>query len=429
MASGSGQGYSVMAYRGTRKPRYQQLTDAKIRRTKPGAKPVKLFDTGGLYLLISPESKGGRHWRWKFYLHDKERLMSLGPYPAIGLAEARKRRDAARELVQKGIDPVEHRRAEKASKREAAEQKKVETAQTFKVVADDYIAHRDKSTATKTRYKARWTLGLLSPLHKRPVAQIRTPDVVEVCKAIELENGVEAAHRAASFAKRVFEHAGHAGIVDVGYNPAQTVTKVLTPLSVVHRAAVTDPVEIGRLLEAIDNYTGSGPIVSYALRLTPYVFLRPGELRALEWSWIDLDDALITVPGRAMKKGRDHLVPIAPQVATLLTELREVTGDGKYLFPGKQSDRCLSENGVRVALVSLGYEGRQTPHGFRTIASTLLHELGYDRDLVALQMSHVEKDKTRDAYNRALRLDDRRDMMRVFADHLDELKASYWLKT
>lgn len=413
-----------------RKRHNVSLTDSKIKNTKPDPdRQIKLADNGGLYLLIKPN--GSRGWRWKYYLAGREKCMSFGVYPAVSLKEARKLRDAAREELQAGTDPVALRRAAKA-------QKQAEMVKTFKTVADEYLQLRAAATSTGTQDKQKWLLSLLKPLHKRPVTDITTPQVVAAVKAIETgiqkknkmaaTAGVEAAHRSASLARQVFSYANNAGIVTDGRNPAATVQKVLLPVNGKNHAALTDPPAIGHLLDAIENYDG-GPVVQHALKIAPYIFVRPGEQRHAQWAWVDFKNKVMRIPGDFMKMGIDHVVPLAPQVVKLLTALREVTGDGPYIFPGKQRSRPMSENALTVALRAMGFTGEQmTWHGFRTIASTRLNELGYAPDLIEAQLAHkLPGGKVRDAYNRAKYLDQRRAMMTAYANHLDELREKYWM--
>ncbi|MCH7821838.1 MAG: integrase arm-type DNA-binding domain-containing protein [Proteobacteria bacterium] len=409
------------------------LTDSKIRNTKPDPdRQIKLADNQGLYLLI--KSNGSRGWRWKYYFGGKEKCISFGVYPAVSLREARKRRDAAREQLQKGLDPVAARRAAKA-----AERSQTARGSTFKSVADAYLKLQAAKTSTATQYKQKWFLSLLQPLHKRPITKITTPEIVAGVKAVEADiqkkkkmapaAGIETAHRCASLAKRVFDHACNAGIITDGRNPAATVHKVLLPVETTNRPAITDPVEIGKLLNAIDHYSGKSPVVQYALKIIPYIFVRPFEQRHLRWSWIDFNDSTISIPGNFMKTGTDHIVPLAPQVAKLFSELKEITGDGQYVFPGVSRSRAMSENALTSALRRMGYTGaEQTWHGFRTIASTRLNELGYAPDLIEAQLAHkLPGGKVRDAYNRAEYVDQRRAMMAAYADHLDELREKFWM--
>lgn len=408
------------------------LTDSKIRNTKPNPdRQIKLADNQGLYLLI--KSSGSRGWRWKYYFGGKEKCISFGVYPAVSLRKARRQRDAAREELRGGVDPVEARRAAKA-----AERSKVVSVPSFKSVADTYLQLQAVKTSTATQDKQKWFLELLQPLHRRAITKITTPEIVKVVKGIEADiqkkkrmaadAGVETARRCASLAKRIFDHAYNAGVAD-GRNPAATVHKILLPIKTTNLPAITDPIEIGKLLDSIDQYSGSSPVVEYALKIIPYIFVRPFEQRHLHWSWIDFNDSTIRIPGKFMKTDADHVVPLAPQVVKLFSELKEITGDGQYVFPGVSRSRAMSENALTSALRRMGYTGaEQTWHGFRTIASTRLNELGYAPDLIEAQLAHkLPGGKVRDAYNRAEYVDQRRAMMAAYADHLDELREKFWM--
>lgn len=396
------------------------LTDAACRTAKAVDRPRKLSDGGSLYLLVKPD--GSKGWRFKFYHRGRERLMSLGTYPAVALAEARKRRDAARSVVEAGRDPVRERRAAKVAL----------AGSTFRDVAADYLALREKDdTALTTMTKLRWYLEALKPLHNLSVLEIATPDVVRVCKAIEGDDTREKAHRAAAFASQVFRYAANAGVITDGRNPAATVRDVLVPVKSQSHAAVTEPKAVGRLLDAIRHYDGT-PVVCYAMRLSAYLFPRPGELRAADWSEFDLAGATWIVPAARMKTKAPHTVPLPRQAVALLTELRAITGPAGYAFTGTQKAKPLSENAGTVALRRMGYSGdAMTWHGFRAMASTLLRErLGYENDIIEAQLSHQLENRVRAAYDRAEYLEQRRAMMQAYADYLDRLalEAQSWLQ-
>ena len=391
---------------------HKPLTAVQVEKAKPGDKPRKMFDERGLYLLIQPN--GGRWWRFRYRFAGKELLMSLGTYPDVSLARARKRRDAARELLAEGIDPAAQRKAEKEA-----------SGATFEAVALDWFE----------KFKVQWTAGtgkkildrmkkhLFPPLGKKVVREITAPDLLAVLEKIKARGRHETARRMRQIFGQVARYAVRSGKAD--HDVSAALKGALADVQVVHRAAIVDPKKVGALLRVLDGYDGS-LIVKCALRLAPLTFVRPGELRKAEWSEIDLDAATWTIPAWKMKMRSSLTVPLASQAVAILRELHRVTGDGKYVFPSARTTaRPMSDNAVLAALRRSGIPGDEmTGHGFRAMARTILDEvLGFRVDIVEHQLGHAVKDPNGRAYNRTSFLPERTKMMQAWADYLAELKA------
>ena len=385
------------------------LTVAAIQAAKPRQKPYKLFDQGGLFMLVHPN--GGRYWRLKYRMHGREKLLALGTFPDVSLAKARARRDDARKLIADNTDPAVVKQAEKTAQ-----------GDTFKAVALEWLAKQNMAAATIE--KAKWTFEqLLFPeLGERPIRQIAAPDLLAALRKLEARGKIETAHRTKQRASQIFRYAIATGRAE--HDPAADLRGALTPLEVEHRAAITDPKRVGELLRAIDEYAGQ-PSTHYALKLAPYVFLRPGELRAAEWAEFAFGRAEWRIPEHRMKMRETHIVPLSKQAIAVLEEVRPLTGSGRYVFPSLRTvTRPISEGTLNAALRRLGFSKEEmTGHGFRTMASTLLNEQGWHPDLIELQLAHAERNKVRAAYNRAQRLDERRKMMQAWADYLDGLRS------
>ena len=391
-----------------------KLTDTAIRGAKPKEKVYKLADGGGLYLEVAP--RGGKWWRIKYRFAGKEKRLSLGVYPAVGLREARARLEAMKDMLRQGIDPGEQR---KTKKTEAVVQE-----QTFEVVAREW--HKKKLagwTPNHARQIIRRLETLAFPdLGSRPIAELGAPDFLAVLGKVERQGHLETARRLAQICGQVTRYARLAGMIVA--DPASHLTEALTTKPVRHHAAITEPREIGALLRAIDDYPGDVS-VSFALKIMPYVFVRSSELRRATWSEIDLDRAEWLIPAERMKMRRPHLVPLARQVVEMFRALHAITGNRELVFPGTASaTRCISDVGLLNALRRLGYgRDEMTIHGFRSMASTRLNEMGYRPDVIEAQLAHAEKNSVRDAYNRAQYVEERRRMMQEWADYLDSLRA------
>ncbi|HET8898515.1 MAG TPA: integrase arm-type DNA-binding domain-containing protein [Rhodanobacteraceae bacterium] len=388
------------------------LTDTAIRNAKPQPTPCRLADGGGLYLEVSPA--GGKLWRWKYRIAGKEKRLSLGQYPATGLREARALRDDARRLLANGTDPGEVRRAQKAEQAKAA-------ANTFGAVVAEWLAKQRPSMAPVTRAKAEWQVRLAQPLHARPLVEITAPEVLALLRKIEATGTNETAHRVKARIGQVFRYAIATGRAE--RDPTADLRGALAPVVSTPRAAVTDPAQVAGLLRALAGYVGQ-PTTAAALRLSPLLFARPGNLRAMEWTELDLVAGEWRIPAGKMKMREAHVVPLASQAVAILRKLQPLTGAGRYVFPGLRTPgRPMSENTVNAALRRLGFDkDTMTGHGFRALASTLLNEQGWAPDVIERQLAHAERNKVRAVYNRAQYLPERRKMMQAWADYLDALR-------
>jgi integrase len=392
------------------------LTDAKVRNAKPELKPRKLFDGRGLFLLVTPS--GGKWWRFKYRFGGKAKTLSLGIYPDVGLGEARERRESARKLLSSGFDPGVERKAAKAA--QVAEVAR-ETG-TFERVACEWFAKHATGwapghAATVIRRLER---DVFPWLGGRPVGEIAAVELLEVLRRVETRGALETAHRIKQICGQVFRYSIATG--RASRDPSADLRGALPPVREKHHAALTKPADVAALVRSINGYQGSF-VVRCALRLAPLVFVRPGELRTAEWSELDVDGAIWRIPAAKMKLRTEHLVPLSRQAVEILSELRPLTGAGSYVFPSaRTTSRPMSENAITAALRRIGYErGQMTGHGFRTLASTLLNELGWSGDAIERQLAHAERDGVRDAYNRAEYLTERRHMMQAWADYLDSL--------
>jgi len=377
----------------------------------------KHFDGGGLFLHVRAQ---GRYWRMKYTYAGKEKLLAFGVYPDVGLSEARKCREEARALLRKGVDPGlakrEHKQASKKSEEAAMN--------TFGVVAEEWFRTKMPSKAKTTQAKTRSILNnlVLPWIGSRPIADIEPKEVLDLLQRIETRGLNETAHRTKRLCSNVFCYA--IATSRIKHDPTSNLRGALAPVVSKSHAAITDPSMMGELLRAIDGYTGSF-VTCCALKLSPLLFVRPGELRQAEWTEFDLENGLWRIPADKMKMREEHLVPLPKQAIAILNELKPLTRQGRYVFPGERNlGRPMSENTVNAALRRMGFEkGTMTAHGFRAMASTRLNEMGrWSSDVIERQLAHAERNKVRAAYNRAQYLDKREDMMQAWADYLDELR-------
>jgi integrase len=396
------------------------LTDVKVRNAKPTEKQFKLFDGDGLFLLVMPPGKktlnGSKCWRFKYRFAGKEKLLALGTYPEVSLSDARDKRTEARRQIAAGIDPGEARKAKKVANAEKA-------ANTFEVVAREWYGKNEPvwSPTHAVMVISRLEKDVFPVIGNRPISEIKTPEVLRMLQNIEARGVIETAYRIKIVCGQVFRYATVTGRADG--DPTSALKGALAKRRVKHHASITDPKEVARLLKAIDAYQG-GFVVKSALRLAPLVFVRPGELRKAEWAEIDLGNAEWNIPAEKMKMKQPHLVPLSRQAVEILRELQPVTGNGKYLFPGRAA-KPLSENGINAALRYLGYDKEtMTGHGFRAMARTILDEVLQVRiDFIEHQLAHAVKDPNGRAYNRTAHLAERKKMMQQWADYLDGLKS------
>lgn len=391
------------------------LSDAAIRAAKAGSTQFKLFDEGGLFLIVRPS--GGKLWRLKYRHQGKEQQLSIGRYPDVGLKEARERRDQARKQIAAGANPA-------FEKKRAAIAASISAANTFKAVAEEFIAKREREGVKEiTTVKARWLLALLeSGVGERPIAEIEPYELLAVLKRIELSGRHETAKRLLAFAGRVFRYA--VATARAQRNVAADLQGALIAPKAKHHAAIIDPKGVGALMRAIDGFEGH-PMTLWALRLAPHVFVRPGELRMAEWKEIDLDAAIWRIPGSRMKMSREHVVPLSTQAVAILREAAGLTGGGRFVFPSVRTPlRPMSENTLNAALRRLGYTGDEmTSHGFRSTASTLLNESGkWSRDAIERALAHGDSDSVRAAYHRGAHWDERVKMAQWWSDYLDTLR-------
>ncbi len=391
------------------------LTDTAIRLAKAEASDRKLSDGKGLYLLVT--ASGSKLWRLKYRIDGKEKKLALGSYPEVGLKQARARRDAARQSAQAGSDPSTVQREARIAKRIAA-------ATTFAGIAEEYIAKLEaEGKAAVTIAKTRWLLTKLSPaLGTRPIAHISPHELLAVLKKVERAGQRETARRLRSFSSRVFRYAVATARASV--DPAQPLQGALISPVAKHHAAITDPVAFGKLLRSIETYSGQ-PATRLALRFTPHVYQRPGEVRKAEWSEIDFDKALWTIPADRMKQRQPHRVPLSQQALAILREAAEVSGGGRYIFPKLGSPlKPMCENAINAALRRMGYgPDDMTAHGFRSTASSLLNESGkWTADAIERALSHADGNKVRAAYHRGAHWPERVLMAQWWSDHLDYLR-------
>ncbi|MBC2710223.1 MAG: integrase arm-type DNA-binding domain-containing protein [Desulfosarcina sp.] len=390
------------------------LSDTKIRNAKPKFKQYKLFDGDGLFLLVSPS--GGKWWRFKYRFGGKEKLLSLGTYPEVTLAQARERRHETRRQVADGIDPGQVRKAQKAARES--------TDNTFEVVAREWYGKFEVNWAPghAVKIKGRLENDVFPYIGARPILEIKAPELLMVLRRIESRGALDSAHRARTTCSQIFRYAVATGRAE--RDPAADLRGALPPAQSKHLPAITDPKKVAGLLRAIDGYEGSF-VTKCALRIAPLLFVRPGELRHMEWTEIDLEAAEWNIPQEKMKTKQPHLVPLSRQAVEVLKEIQPLTGGDRYVFPSARTlQRPMSNNTVLAALRRMGFEkGEMTGHGFRAMARTMLDEvLNVRPDFIEHQLAHEVRDPNGRAYNRTAFLPERREMMQTWANYLDGLK-------
>lgn len=390
------------------------LTDVAVRNAKPTGKLYRLFDERGMYLEVS--ATGGKWWRFKYRFEQKEKRLSLGVYPDVGLKDAREQRDELRKLLAKGVDPAEHKKAKKAAKLDQG-------ANSFEVVAREWFARQSPGWAQSHADKViqRLEKDIFPWLGSRPVKEIAAPELLAVIRRIEERGAKDTAHRALQNCGQVFRYAVATGRAE--RDPSGDLRGALPPVRHENFASITEPAKVAELLRAIDGFRGTF-VVKSALLLAPLLFVRPGELRKAEWSGFDLEKAewryLVT------KTKTEHLVPLAEQAVAILRDLHALTGRGTYVFPGRDPRKPMSEAAVNAALRRMGYDTKTeiTGHGFRAMARTILHEeLHVKPEVIEHQLAHKVPDALGTAYNRTKFLKERQTMMQQWANYLDELKA------
>lgn len=368
----------------------------------------------------------GKYWRMAYRMHGKQKTLALGVYPAVSLAKARKKRDEARSSLAEGKDPVQVKREVRATEIALA-------ANTFEEVASEF--HKVKSQSWSPKYASKWLGGmktyLFTAFGKRPINLITAPELLAVLRLVEKRGILDTAHTLKQNAGQVFRFGIQTGRCD--RNPAVDVTGALKPVPTTHMAAVLDPKRVGELLRAIDDYRGQ-PTTRVSLALSALLFQRPGNIRQLEWEWIDIEKAMLTIPASAMKRsihgklnGRPHFVPLSAQAIELIREIQQLTGMRKFLFPSlRTGNRPMSDMTINGALRRMGFpHDEMSAHGFRAMARTLIAEQlpGIPPDVIEAQLAHGKSGPLGMAYDRAEYVEQRKEMMQRWADYLDKLRT------
>lgn len=400
------------------------LTDTFIKTTKHSGKPVgdKHSDGGGLYLHVT---HAGKYWRMAYRYAGKQKTLAFGVYPTVTLKQAREKRDAAKELLAQDIDPGVAQKAQKISSRVAA-------ANTFEAVAQEF--HETQSELWSDSYAAKWLrslqMNVFPYVGKIPLADVTAPMVLDCLRRVEKRGAVDTAHTLRQSIGQVFRYGIQTGRCT--HNPAPDLVGAIKPRLVKHHAAILEPQKVGELLRSFEGYTGQ-PTTKAALQLSALFFQRPGNIRQMQWDWVDFDNAMLTIPSMDMKRrklqkinGRPHLVPLPKQAIAILKELHPLTGRGLYIFPSlRTGGRPMSENTVNAALRRLGFSGNEmTAHGFRAMARTVMVEHFPDitPEVLEAQLSHGKSGPLGAAYDRADFMAQRVKMMQQWADYLDRLR-------
>ena len=389
------------------------LSDAKARNAKARPKPYKISDGDGLFLLITPS--GSKYWRMRYFFAGKEKLLALGVYPEVTLAEARERRAQARKVLASGSDPGE---VKKETKRLIV----LKASNSFEIVAREWFDKQSHKWAPATAVAKRIRLErhILPKLGTRPIADITAPEVLSMLRAVEHKGTLDTAHRVMQLCGQIFMYGIATGRAE--RNPVPDLRGALTPATITHRSYLKEN-ELPLYLKKLADFDGH-PQTMLALRFLLLTFVRTIELRAAQWSEIDWDKAEWRIPAERMKMRELHIVPLSKQAITVLRELQNHSGNRDSIFPNQHNPaKFMSENTILYALYRMGYHSRATGHGFRSTASTILNENGFPPDVIERQLAHSERDKVRAAYNHAQHLPERRKMMQWWADVLDEIAA------
>jgi integrase len=387
-----------------------KLTLTAIRAAKPKDKPYKMFDSGGLFLQITPN--GSKLWRMKFKLHGREKLLSFGPFPAVSLDEARYKRDTERRLLERGVDPSEQ-------KKTVDREDRIGRSNTFESVAREWHGRQLKrwSTAYAARILLRMETDVFPRLGTRPIADVTAGEILDCLRRIERRGAHEQARRAHQHIACTLRFGVATGRVT--RDVSADLRGALDATQTRSNPAVTTPAELAKLLDAIENYTEGTPTVRAGLLILAHVFCRPTELRLAQWREVDLDARTWSVPAARTKLRRAHVIPLSPQVVTLFRALKAETGSGDYVLPNaRDAKRPASINVFRAVLDRLGYLGRHSPHGFRSTASTLLHERGFDSDTIEAQLAHKVAG-VKGVYMRSTFLEERARMLEWWSNYLD----------
>ncbi|MCJ7603795.1 MAG: tyrosine-type recombinase/integrase [Desulfobulbaceae bacterium] len=358
---------------------------------------------------------GGKWWRFKYRFGGKEKLLSLGTYPQVSLKDAREKRDDAKKLLRNHADPAAERQAVKQAESGKG---------SFEAVAGEWFSKFSQSWVPRhaDTIQQRLDNHILPNLGQRQINEVTAPVLLAVLRKIEAQGYIETAHRVKQICGQIFRYAIATGRAE--RDPAADLKGALPPAKSKRMASIIDPKGVGGLLRAIDDYKGS-IVTQCALQLGALTFVRPGELRRAEWEEIDLDAAEWRIPAEKMKMKSPHIVPLSKQAVSVLNKIQPLTGQGRYVFPSERTRaRPMSENTVNAALRRMGYTKEEvTGHGFRSMASTLLHELGWRSEVIERQLAHQERNKVKAAYNHAEHLAERKKMMQAWADYLEGIKA------
>lgn len=396
----------------------RNLTDSTVKnaKPKPDSKPLNLTDGGGMYLHITTK---GKYWRYNYRLDGKMKTLAIGVYPETTLKQARTLHDEARAVLARGVDPVANKQVQRAARNALSEN-------SFEVVAREWFVKFSSKWIEEgaKRVMSRLERDIFPWLGRRPIAEIDPPEILACLQRIESRGALDTAHRAKQDCGQIFRYAMVTGRAKS--DPVPSLKGALPSHRKKNFAAITDPNQIGILLRAIDNYVGSYT-VHCALKLSPLLFVRPGELRRMEWAEIDFDSQVWLLPPEKMKMRMPHVVPLARQALEILADIRPLTGNDKYVFPGiRQRNEPMSDNTIRQALRRLGYTNDEmTAHGFRAMARTVLEEvLDYPIEIIEHQLAHAVRDSNGRAYNRTKHIDKRTAMMQAWADYLDGLRVT-----
>jgi integrase len=391
-----------------------KLNDMAVRKAKPEAKPYKMADGGGMYLEVMPN--GSKYWRLKYRFGGKEKRLALGVYPDVPLTLARERREKARKLLAEEIDPGEVKQQSKRANRENAEN-------SFEAVAREWFTKHRHTWAASHADKIinRLENDVFPWIGSKPIADIKPPELLAVIRRTESRGALDTAHRVKQNCGQVFRYAVATGRAE--RDPSQDLRSAIPSAKKNHFASITDPVKVGELLRAIQAFRGTF-VVQSALRLAPLLFVRPGELRRAEWKDFDLDKAAWRY--FVTKTKTEHSVPLADQAVAILRDLFALTGHGRYVFPGRDPKKPMSDAAVNAALRRMGYDTKTeiTGHGFRAMARTILaEELHQKPEVIEHQLAHKVPDTLGTAYNRTKFLPERREMMQLWADYLEKIKT------
>ncbi|QSD35779.1 tyrosine-type recombinase/integrase [Pectobacterium brasiliense] len=389
-----------------------KLNARQVETAKPKEKPYKMADGGGLYLLV--KTNGSRYWRLKYRIDGKEKLLALGVYPDVSLADARAKRDEARKGIAGGIDPLEVKKEQKV-------EREAQVKNTFQQIALEWHSMKVK------KWSAGYASDILEAFNKdvfpfigqRPVADIKPLELLNVLKKMEDRGATEKAKKVRQRCGEVFRYAIVTGRAE--YNPAPDLTSAMQGHESTHYPFLTTE-ELPAFFKALAGYSGSELIV-LAARLLIITGLRTGELRGALWSEIDTKEALWEISAERMKMRRPHIIPLSTQALAIIEQIRAMTGQFPLLFPGRNApSKTMSEASINQVFKRIGYTGRVTGHGFRHTMSTVLHEQGYNTAWIETQLAHVDKNAIRGTYNHAQYLDGRREMLQWYADYMVSLE-------